>query len=55
MLAAFPAKVPRGVPLMRQAGVVQEGTPEEFSALAGRVAVFGIELADGSGSARSSS
>ncbi|SDT00333.1 deazaflavin-dependent oxidoreductase, nitroreductase family [Actinopolymorpha singaporensis] len=49
VLAAFPAKVPRGVPLMRQAGIVREGTPEEYAALAGRLAVFRIEPADDSG------
>ncbi|MET9020082.1 nitroreductase/quinone reductase family protein [Actinopolymorpha sp. NPDC004070] len=55
VLAVFPAKVPRGVPLIRQARVVQDGTPEEFVALAGRVAVFRIEPAEGPGSERSSS
>jgi deazaflavin-dependent oxidoreductase (nitroreductase family) len=50
VLAAFPVKVPTGVPMMVRSGVVKDGTPEEFSTLAGRCAVFRIDaLVGGAG------
>ncbi|EGD56408.1 nitroreductase family deazaflavin-dependent oxidoreductase [Gordonia neofelifaecis] len=45
LLRQFPTLVPTGVPLMRDAGLVTEGTPDEFEALAGRCAVFRIDPA----------
>ncbi|MGW5359838.1 nitroreductase family deazaflavin-dependent oxidoreductase [Actinopolymorpha pittospori] len=47
VLAAFPVEVPTGVPMMARAGVVKDGTPEEFATLAGRCAVFRIDRLDG--------
>jgi deazaflavin-dependent oxidoreductase (nitroreductase family) len=43
LLAAFPEKVPTGVGFMKRAGLVAEGRPEEFEALAGRIAVFRLD------------
>ncbi|WP_293001329.1 nitroreductase family deazaflavin-dependent oxidoreductase [Mycobacterium sp.] len=40
ILRVFPAEVPVGVSFAKSAGTVVDGTPEEFEALAGRVAVF---------------
>lgn len=40
LLRAFPTKVPTGVAFMKKAGLVKDGRPEEFEALAGRCAVF---------------
>jgi deazaflavin-dependent oxidoreductase (nitroreductase family) len=40
LLYLFPDKVPTGVSFMKNAGLVTEGRPEEFEALAGRCAVF---------------
>ena len=40
LLRAFPTEVPTGVGFMKNAGLVQDGRPEEFEALAGRCAVF---------------
>lgn len=40
LLRAFPTEVPTGVSFMKNAGLVQDGRPEEFEALAGRCAVF---------------
>lgn len=40
LLRAFPALVPTGVSFMKNAGLVTEGRPDEFEALAGRCAVF---------------
>ena len=36
----FPRLVPTGVSFMKNAGLITEGRPEEFEALAGRCAVF---------------
>ena len=48
LLRAFPVLVPTGVSFMKNAGLVTEGTPEEFEALAGRCAVFRFDpLNDG--------
>jgi deazaflavin-dependent oxidoreductase (nitroreductase family) len=40
LLRAFPTQVPTGVEFMKNAGLVKDGRPEEFEALAGRCAVF---------------
>lgn len=40
LLRQFPALVPTGVGFMKRSGLVTDGTPEEFEALAGRCAVF---------------
>jgi hypothetical protein len=37
------AQVPTGVDLMKRAGVLTEGTPDELEGLAGRLAVFRID------------
>jgi deazaflavin-dependent oxidoreductase (nitroreductase family) len=43
LLRAFPAEVPTGVGFMKPSGLVTEGRPEEFEALAGRCAVFRLD------------
>jgi deazaflavin-dependent oxidoreductase (nitroreductase family) len=43
LLRAFPTEVPTGVGVMKRAGLVAEGRPEEFEALAGRCAVFRLD------------
>jgi len=43
VLRAFPAEVPTGVGFMQRSGLVKEGRPEEFEALAGRCAVFRLD------------
>jgi deazaflavin-dependent oxidoreductase (nitroreductase family) len=43
MLRAFPTEVPTGVGFMKRSGLVTEGTPDEFEALAGRCAVFRLD------------
>jgi deazaflavin-dependent oxidoreductase (nitroreductase family) len=43
VLRAFPNKVPRGVGFFKRAGLVQQGTSDEFEALAGRCAVFRLD------------
>ena len=43
LLRAFPEKVPTGVGFMKRAGLVADGRPEEFEALAGRIAVFRLD------------
>jgi deazaflavin-dependent oxidoreductase (nitroreductase family) len=40
VLRAFPTEVPTGVSFMKNAGLIKDGTPDEFEALAGRCAVF---------------
>jgi deazaflavin-dependent oxidoreductase (nitroreductase family) len=40
LLRQFPVLVPTGVGFMKRSGLVTEGTPDEFEALAGRCAVF---------------
>ncbi|MHA7649833.1 nitroreductase family deazaflavin-dependent oxidoreductase [Mycobacterium sp. ML4] len=40
VLRAFPTEVPTGVGFMKRSGLVKDGRPEEFEALAGRCAVF---------------
>jgi deazaflavin-dependent oxidoreductase (nitroreductase family) len=43
LLRAFPDEVPTGVGFMKRAGLVLDGRPEEFEALAGRCAVFRLD------------
>lgn len=43
VLRAFPPAVPTGVELMKRAGVLTHGTPDECEGLTGRLAVFRIE------------
>lgn len=45
LLRQFPALVPTGVSFMKRSGLVTDGTPEEFEALAGRCAVFRFDAA----------
>ena len=40
ILRVFPTEVPVGVSFAKSSGMVVDGTPEEFEALAGRIAVF---------------
>ena len=40
VLRSFPDKVPVGVGFGKRSGLVQDGTPDEFEALAGRCPVF---------------
>ncbi|MDX1886299.1 nitroreductase/quinone reductase family protein [Mycolicibacterium sp. 120270] len=40
VLREFPARVPVGVGFAKRSGLVREGTPDEFEALAGQLAVF---------------
>ena len=42
-LRGFPTEVPTGVGFMKRAGLITEGSPEEFEALAGRCAVFRLD------------
>jgi deazaflavin-dependent oxidoreductase (nitroreductase family) len=43
LLRVFPEEVPTGVGFMKRAGLVTDGRPEEFEALAGRCAVFRLD------------
>lgn len=43
VLRAFPVGVPVGVAFAKRSGMVCDGTPDEFEALAGQVAVFRFE------------
>lgn len=45
LLRQFPVLVPTGVSFMKRSGLITEGTPEEFEALAGRCAVFRFDVA----------
>ena len=45
LLRVFPIEVPTGVGFMKRTGLVTEGTPDEFEALAGRCAVFRLDPA----------
>ena len=40
VLREFPGQVPVGVAFAKRSGLVHEGTPDEFEALAGQLAVF---------------
>jgi deazaflavin-dependent oxidoreductase (nitroreductase family) len=43
VLRVFPTEVPTGVGFMKRSGLVRDGNPQEFEALAGRCAVFRLE------------
>jgi hypothetical protein len=43
VLRAFPAQVPIGVSVMKRVGLVTDGTPDEFEAMAGRFPVFRLD------------
>ena|ERR1700733_5844597 len=45
LLLQFPTLVPTGVSFMKRSGLVTDGTPTEFAALAGRCAVFRFDPA----------
>jgi deazaflavin-dependent oxidoreductase (nitroreductase family) len=45
LLRQFPTLVPTGVSFMKRSGLVTQGTPDEFEALAGRCAVFRFDPA----------
>jgi hypothetical protein len=40
VLRALPTEVPAGAGFYKRAGMVEQGTPDEFEALAGRCPVF---------------
>ena len=46
VLRAFAVKVPVGVGFAKRAGLVRDGAPDEFAALAGRLAVFRFDPGD---------
>lgn len=46
VLRAFAAKVPVGVGFAKRSGLVTAGTPDEFEALAGRLAVFELRFVE---------
>jgi deazaflavin-dependent oxidoreductase (nitroreductase family) len=43
VLREYPGQVATGVDLMKRAGVLQSGTPDELEGMAGRLAVFRID------------
>jgi F420H(2)-dependent quinone reductase len=43
VLRSFPVQVPAGVGFVKHAGLVTDGTPDEFEALAGHLPVFRID------------
>jgi deazaflavin-dependent oxidoreductase (nitroreductase family) len=43
LLRVFPEEVPTGVSFMKRSGLITDGRPEEFEALAGRCAVFRLD------------
>jgi len=43
LLRVFPEEVPTGVGFMKRSGLITDGRPEEFEALAGRCAVFRMD------------
>jgi deazaflavin-dependent oxidoreductase (nitroreductase family) len=45
VLRAFPVQVPVGVVFAKRSGLVREGSPDEFEALAGQLAVFRFDPA----------
>lgn len=45
LLRAFPTEVPTGVGFMKRSGLVEDGHPEEFEALAGVCPVFRLDPA----------
>ena len=46
ILRAFAVKVPVGVGFAKRAGLVRDGAPEEFAALAGKLTVFRFDPSD---------
>jgi deazaflavin-dependent oxidoreductase (nitroreductase family) len=44
VLRAWPVRVPQGAKIMKDAGVIDDVTPEAFAGLVGRCAVFRLEL-----------
>ena len=46
VLRSFVVKVPVGVGFAKRSGLVDEGTPDEFAALAGQLAVFRFDTGD---------
>jgi hypothetical protein len=42
-LRAFPTQVPTGVGFMKRSGLIKEGRPDEFEALAGVCPVFRLD------------
>ena len=46
VLRSFAVEVPVGVGFAKRSGLVREGTPDEFEALAGELAVFRFDPAD---------
>jgi len=46
VLGEFPVRVPTAISIMVDSGVVPDGSPEAFAALAGRCAVFRVEPAE---------
>jgi deazaflavin-dependent oxidoreductase (nitroreductase family) len=46
VLRVFPAQVPVGVSFAKRSGLVQDGSADEFEALAGRLAVFRFDPID---------
>ncbi|GAB3009823.1 nitroreductase family deazaflavin-dependent oxidoreductase [Mycobacterium bourgelatii] len=45
VLREFPRQVPVGVGFAKRSGIVRDGTPDEFEALAGQLAVFRFDSA----------
>ena len=45
MLRSFAVEVPVGVGFAKRSGLVRDGTPDEFEALAGELAVFRFDPA----------
>jgi deazaflavin-dependent oxidoreductase (nitroreductase family) len=43
LLRVWPEEVPTGVGFLKRSGLINEGRPEEFEALAGRCAVFRLD------------
>ena len=43
VLRAWPVRVPQGAKIMKDAGVVDDVTPDAFAGLVGRCAVFRVE------------
>ncbi|GFG65688.1 hypothetical protein MKUB_31780 [Mycobacterium kubicae] len=46
VLRVFPVKVPVGVAFAKRSGMVRHGSPDEFEALAGQLAVFRFDPVD---------
>jgi deazaflavin-dependent oxidoreductase (nitroreductase family) len=46
VLREFPVQVPVGVAFAKRSGLVRDGTPDEFEALAGQLTVFRFDPAD---------